>query len=408
MMKWFQDHHVWTKLLAFTLAIVLWAIVIRGENPQRTMDIGGVPVQLIGESQIRAVSDLVVTGMPNSQMSVKVRGSFSRLGQISSNDIIVRADVSKFTVPGTFYVEYDVSTPIGVTYEGSTPTKIQVTFDKIVEKELDVVIEYVGELDEGLTVGKASVSPSTMMVRGTMSAMENAKNAVVKINLSDLNESFDGDMEYSIVDNDGKRIDSPFTNSPVDSVKVSVPIYMTKSVELSVTKIGNKYISESSINSVIEPENVTVYGEASVIRDIESINVGAVNVGNFVISDTEVYNITLPEGVEFFGNPISSCEVTTYIEEFSSAQIILKDFILINIPENMKPEIENDDITVTVRGTDEALYGLTKDDFKAVADLSVTQPLSGFQTLPLIITCAKDGVEVFGTSYSIVVNTGKE
>ena len=157
MMKWFSDHHVWTKLLALVLAIALWAVVISMDNPERRMEIGDVPVQLIGENQISSANSLVVTDISDEDISVRLQGTFSNLGKIDKDNIIVRADVSNFTVPGTFYLEYDVSTPVGITYLGGSPARIQVTLDQMIEKELEVRIEYDGQLEEGLEIVKRQV-----------------------------------------------------------------------------------------------------------------------------------------------------------------------------------------------------------------------------------------------------------
>lgn len=406
MMEWLKAHHIFTKLLALAMAIALWAIVIGSDNPERTMDVDDAEVQLIGESAIRANYNLVVTNVSHPKVSIRLRGTFSRLGEIESDDVIVRADVSKFTVPGTFYLNYDVSVPNGVTVSRKTPERIQVTLDKIVDKELDVRVEYEGTLEEGLEIREAVASPTKITVYGVSSVLENAQYAVVKLNASDLTEDFAGDMPYYIADAEGKRLTSDYTNSLTDTIYVEIPVYMLKTVPLSVETQGNDLISGDRIQVELLPETVSIYGKASVIRQIEEIPVGTVDVSDFLVSSTQTFPITLPEDVEFAGNTIKSVEANITLDGIHSSQISVTDFTLENEPEDHKVTVETINIVVTVRGTREALKDLDGEDFTIVADVANRPSSIGRQLVPLRVECRREGVEVWG-SYSVVISVSE-
>lgn len=406
-MEWFKARHIWTKLLALALAIALWAIVISSENPERTMDVDDAAVQLIGESAIRANYGLVVTDISHPEVSIRLKGTFSRLGEIESGDVIVRADVSKFTVPGTFYLDYDVSVPNSVTVSSKTPERIQVTLDKIVEKELEVRVEYEGTLEEGLEIVEAVASPTKITVYGVSSVMDNAQYAVVKLNASDLTENFSGDMEYYVADADGKRLDSEYTSSLTDTVYVEIPVYMTKTVPVTVEKKGNDIIPEENIIVEMLPETVSIYGEASVVREVEEIPVGTVDVQDFAASCTQVFPVTLPEGVEFAGNTVKSVEASVTLDGIQASQISVTDFQLENIPENLNVTVETINIVVTVRGTRDSLKDLNAEDFQAGIDLSGRPVSTGRQLVTLDVGCLKEGVEVWG-NYSVVINVSEK
>lgn len=403
MMEWFKAHHIWTKLLALALAITLWAIVISSENPERTMDVDDAAVQLIGESTIRANYGLVVTNISHPEVSIRLKGTFSRLGEIEAGDVIVRADVSKFTVPGTFYLNYDVSVPNSVTVSSKTPERIQVTLDKIVEKELEVRVEYEGTLEEGLEIVEAVASPTKITVYGISSVMENAEYAVVKLNAGDLTENFSGDMEYYVADADGKRLDSEYTSSLTNTIYVEIPVYMTKTVPVTVEKKGNDIIAEENILVEMFPETVSIYGEASAIREIEEICVGKIDVKDFVVSSAQAFPISLPEGVEFAGNPIKSVEANVTLDGIQSSQISVTEFDLENVPADLNITVETINIVVTVRGARDDLKDLSAEDFRISADLSNRTLSSGRQLAALSVECLREGVEVWG-SYSVVIN----
>ena len=344
-----------------------------------------------------------MTNISHPEVSIRLKGTFSRLGEIEAGDVIVRADVSKFTVPGTFYLNYDVSVPNSVTVSSKTPERIQVTLDKIVEKELEVRVEYEGTLEEGLEIVEAVASPTKITVYGISSVMENAEYAVVKLNAGDLTENFSGDMEYYVADADGKRLDSEYTSSLTNTIYVEIPVYMTKTVPVTVEKKGNDIITEENILVEMFPETVSIYGEASAIREIEEICVGKIDVKDFVVSSAQAFPISLPEGVEFAGNPIKSVEANVTLDGIQSSQISVTEFDLENVPADLNVTVETINIVVTVRGARDDLKDLSAEDFRISADLSNRTLSSGRQLAALSVECLREGVEVWG-SYSVVIN----
>ena len=66
------------KLLAFLLAVILWGIVIYNENPERTLDIANIPVEILGESTLLQNSGLVVSEIGNETVSITLKGTLVR------------------------------------------------------------------------------------------------------------------------------------------------------------------------------------------------------------------------------------------------------------------------------------------------------------------------------------------
>lgn len=410
MMQWFKNHHIWTKILAVVIAIGLWAIVIASENPEKSMDIS-TDVELIGESTIRAGSNLIVTSISDPDVTIRVKSTFSRLGEISAEDIVVRADVSKFTVPGRFALNYDVSLPYNVTRVGQSPETIYVTLERIVEKQLAVRVEYDGELEEGLEIIEAIAEPTVVTVFGVESVMENAKYAVIKLNASDLRTDFSGDRKYYIADADGKRLDSEYTSSLTETVHIDVPVYMTKEVPLTVERVGNEYIDESKIIVDLFPASVSVYGKAELLRELEEINVGTVDVSEFGISTMKTFDIILPEGVEFSGNSVASVEADISLDGITTTQVSITEFVQINIPpEELNVLIETINIVLSVRGEKDDIKLLKPEDFTVTVDVSARSNETGRQQVPVVVECKNPDIEILNPgNYTIIINvTEKE
>lgn len=406
MMNWIKTHHVGLKILAALAAIALWAFAIVTENPERTMDFVDIHVQLIGEASIRSSQNLIVTDISDPEVSVRLRGSFTRLGEISENNIIVRADVSRYTEPGTFMISYDVSVPNGVTVDSKSPEKIRVTIDKYIEKELDVRVEYDGQLEEGLELGEAAATPRKVKVNGIASVLDNAQYAVVQISAAELTESFSGDLAYYVADADGKPLESEYTVLASDLIHLDIPVYMTKDLTLEVEKIGNDIVSPEDMNVSLSTDVVTVRGEAELVRELDSIRLGSIDVRDFRDTATVSFPLELPEGVELVGTPIHTVSATATLDNIELTTISISSFEMENKPEDLEVTIDTFNAVITVRGRSAAIRGLTADDFRASVDIAKRNSEYGRQLIPIKLECLRTGVEILG-EYSIIINVPK-
>ena len=59
------------KILSLALSIVLWAVVMDVDNPERNMRFDDVPVRIIGASQLKAATGLeLIEGEDTTSLSV--------------------------------------------------------------------------------------------------------------------------------------------------------------------------------------------------------------------------------------------------------------------------------------------------------------------------------------------------
>ena len=406
MMQWLKAHHVGMKVLAILLAVALWAFAIATDNPERTMDYDGIGVQLIGGATIRSNNNLIVTEISNPQVTVRLRGSFTRLGEVEDSNIIVRADVSRFTEPGTYLVDYDVSVPNGLTVDGKNPEKLRLTIDQYVEKELEVRAVYDGQFEDSLDVGSAVITPEKVRVSGIASVLDNAQYAIVMVDAAALTESFEGDLDFFVADGDDKPLDSEYTSYAQSLVHVEIPVYMTKDIPLEVEKIGNSIIPPENMIVNLSMDEVRIHGEAQIIREIESLMLGSIDVSTFLSTATETYTLELPEGVEIVGSPINSIIAQVTLDGIESAQISLDkdDIEFENVPEGIEVTNETLNVVITVRGRTDDIRDLSAEDFHASVDISERASLVGRQMSPLKIECLREGVELWG-NYNVVLTT---
>lgn len=403
MKAFLKKYHILMKLLALLIAVALWAFVLYNENPERSIDLTNVPVELLGESELLQ-KGLVVSHMENETVTVKASSNFQSLRDITADDVTVRADVSGYTEAGTYSLSYDVSfLPNGITVQERTPERISIEIEEIVEKELEVRVEYEGTLEEGILLDEATVEPQVVRVSGIASVMEQAAYAVVRLDAASLTEDYSGECEYMIMDAEGNLIESEFTRHLDRTVQVDLPVYMAKTVPVDVNISASAGVPKTNVDVTYEPEEITIYGKASVIRPMKSVNIGDVSVRDFVLTYDKSFSVTLPEGVDFYEDPVETVNVHVSLRDIDTVQLEVTNISLENVPETAVVDLETTSLEITVRAQLNKLKDVDANNFKVSVDLAEIDLQVGRQLVPATVKISMGGYDVCGT-YHVMIN----
>ena len=407
MREFFRKHHIWMKLLALLIAVTLWAIVIYNDNPERSMDVTNIPVELLGQTSLLQNSGLVVSKIENPTVSIMLTGTFSALGAVDTDDITVRADVSHYTEAGNYTLSYDVSLPDGVTIAERTPRRIPIVIERVVEKELPIRVEYEGTLADGVHLDEATVEPSVVTVSGTESMMERAAYAVVKLDASELTKDYSGECAYVIADVDGNTLDSEFNRYIDKTVQVDIPVYLSKTVPVEVNVIASAGVPKTNIVTTYEPSEVTVYGRSSDISSLKSLKLGDVSVRDFTLTYDKDFALILPEGVSFYDEVVEQVNVHISFRDITTTQITVSNILLENVPEKAVVELETPNLEIMIRGQTDKLKNVDVSNFRVSVDLADIDLQGGRQLVPAVVKISIGGYDVCG-SYSVIVNVSEE
>lgn len=102
------------KLLSLALSIVLWAVVMDIDNPERNMRFDDVPVRVIGASQLKASTGLELIEGENTTVTVSLRGQSKSVGEVRASQITATVDISGLTEAN----EYDLPVTVSVSKSG--------------------------------------------------------------------------------------------------------------------------------------------------------------------------------------------------------------------------------------------------------------------------------------------------
>lgn len=337
------------KIVSLIFAIILWGFVTNSTNPDRVKTLRDVPVVLQGletlEEKGLTVRDDFEKLLPTVTVKVNVKNSDYRL--VDKNVVFVSVDVSEIVKdgPNSVSVVPSFSNMVDVSLASIEPQAINITIDKILEKEIPVTINTTGQLSQGLV----SVDPQydkTVLIKGSSYYVERITDAIVDVDLSTLK---DGDVISQVcrfTDSEGNAIKFDSTRIDVDmdiQTKKEVSI-STKDAALNSDKVASGYEFES-----ISAGKITVCGHASDLQNITEINIQPIDLkGKDATFTTVPVELILPDGVTLLegqGMPQAKVQIVT-----KKKTVTVKRAITVSgLGENMTATITSGNQTVTVK-----------------------------------------------------------
>jgi len=156
------------KLLSLLCALVLYAFLHGTENAQRTFS-----VSILSLMPPDAANRTLVTQLP-TEVSVTLRGSRTQLDDLHADDLgSLRLDLRtgrKTSIdldPSMFHV------PPGLTVEQIIPSAIELRWDDVISRSIQVQVARTGDPAPGFTVkGPIVVEPPNVQARGPRSIVE--------------------------------------------------------------------------------------------------------------------------------------------------------------------------------------------------------------------------------------------
>ena len=353
---------------------------------QKTVMFNDTSAEVLKDQKVEAIYNeeaYVVEGLPD-KVDITLMGSRSDLF------IAKQSTASKVTVdltglkPGTHKVNIEYMRPNDSVEYSVNPSVATVNvYPKVSEsKTLTTDLLNQDSLDDKLVIDNVKPEVDKVVIKGAddESAINSLKKvATVKalVDLSSLNNQEVGtvtlkDVPLKAYDSNGNSLDIEIVPSKIKvTVDLSSP---SKTVPIRVIPKGSVTFGNAISSISLSESNVTVYGQQSVLDNLEYV---PVNVDVSGLKENREYKLELnkPKGVK----SMSVNNVTVGITLGTSTD---KDINDVNIDvRNLDDKYsvqglsENDiRVTVNVKGVESVLNGLTSDDITAYIDLKGYKP----------------------------------
>ncbi len=222
------------KILSLVFAIFLWIYVYYKDTPfQENLAVTSfvVPIEVKG-----LASDLTVVEMQDD-VFVKVRGNKDIISDMKAGGVRASVDLSNKST-GTYRVLVQASSLVEVV--SVEPQAVDIKIDKLIEKTVDITLEFEGKPKSGYVVSGENVKilPESVRVKGPEGAMVNVNKVLVKPDISNADLSLKK-MEVPFITDRQGNIVSGLTVKPSEvEVRIEIipdRIYRTVPIIPSIT-----------------------------------------------------------------------------------------------------------------------------------------------------------------------------
>jgi len=209
-MAYHPFRHLGLKVLAITLASVLWFTVAGEHVVERSLR---VPLAVRNlPTHLEIVGDL-----PDS-VDVRVRGSSAQLSRLDPGDVVAMLDLSSDrTGQRLFHLRADeVRVPYGIEVAQVIPPTIPLTLEKSVKRSVPIVPATDGDPAAGFVVGRIVAEPSTVMVMGPESHVRDIAAATTEaVNIDGKDQRVREVVNIGVTDSQVRLVDMPQTTTVV-------------------------------------------------------------------------------------------------------------------------------------------------------------------------------------------------
>ena len=405
----------WTKrefvaIVSLFLAVLVWLTVTMVIDTNTNITFRNIKVDFSYDSRQYTALGLDIVNEPEAQVSVRLDGSGTTLGEISEKDIVVYPDYS--AVKGAGAQQLNLIVRVVNSRYGSNvradivsgSRTVMVVFDTIVSKNFPITPDVEGlNLAENYALNRTACSPLEVTVTGPESEVEKINSAVARVEVDGtITESVTRKAPIELLDADGNQINLEYATMNVADTDVIMTVYLQKELPLSVNFINAPPSFDlSTLQYSLSQESLMIAGPAKQVESLDKIDVASFDLSSYVQNQSYQLAVELPTGliaVEDISNVTLQIDNSDYI----SRTINVNNIRTVNIPVGMEVTPQSKRISnVTVVGPRQSVENLSPSNLEAILDGGDITVASGLENVPATISIpAHSDVFVVG-SYSV-------
>lgn len=352
-----------TFLLSLVAALAIWAVAIQESDRSQRL-LFEIPVQVVGlpaNSQISRHPETV---------EIRVEGPTSIVEKLVADDFTAELDVTELPA-GEHVVPIVVHEDINrVQIVDQVPQQVAIIIERIVTKDIPVLVDVRGEVPRGYVRLEPFVDPEVITVTGPASRVDPLAEARVDIFLDFPREDVTRVRTPTFYNRQGEITSVSGLNLSTREVQITVPIdeqsgYALKSVIVNFAgepAPGYRVLSVSA-----EPDSVLVTGRPTQIEQVSFVGTETIDVNGLRESITVPAALNLPPGLEL--EDVQSVIVRVEIEPILTSDVVRKEPEIRNLGEGLTATLDVQQVVVFIAGPFDKLEALTDEDVRVTLDL---------------------------------------
>ena len=267
------------KILAFLIAAFLWLIVVNIDDPVGDKTFSNIPVQVVHEEVITDNNNTYQIVDNTQEVNVTVTAQRSVLDKIKAEDIQATADMKELTMRTQVPIEVTIKGYTGK-YEkaNANPRNLQIQIDEEAKNNFPITPTTTGTVREGYVVGELKALPEKVTLRGPKRIINSISKVTAEADVSGLSEDETLEGKLVLYDSNNNVIDQTLlaNNLGKEGVSVEVNLLQVKRVQVKIDTADISAAEGYKLGTItVEPQEVSVTGEKSVLSNVSEISIPA-------------------------------------------------------------------------------------------------------------------------------------
>lgn len=390
------------KLLSVMMAVVLWFVVVMTNNPKDTKTFYDVPVKLVNVELLEKEGKVYEVLDGTDLVRVTVEMPRNRMSELTKEDIVAEADVSKLTEINTVPITCFVINPeLNISDIKCNRDAVRLSVEEEATKWLNVQCTPQGSVGEGYVVDGVDKSPTRIKIVGPKSAVDKVSSVVAEVDVTNAISNVTVNVEPQFYDAEGNLLELPNVTRNEDTIHVEVKVLATREVPLELSYVGEPgegYLVTGRIEA--NPPTVMVAGTLNALVGVSKIVIPAEEID--ITGATEDYSASvsirkyLPDNVKLVEveGMNGRANVTVGIEprEERTLTISQRNISIQSLPEGFEADFDQEagahrliisGLSADVSGIDQATVRGTVDVAAWMESENMSQLAAGTYRLPV-------------------------
>ncbi len=400
-------------VVSLLASVILWIFITGEEMEEYRRTFPGVKVELVGESSLRDMRNLVITDLDTNTVTVELVGPRRIIASMNAADLTAEVNVGQLMRSAYTSQRYDLVFPDGtdsskITINRQTPEVVNFMVSEITKKSIPVSGSFDGSLAPGFMGETAEFEPATITVSGPEIYLKNIDRAWVSFAKEDVSSTYEVETGFVLLNKEGEECSTKGLSFSTDTVIARLPINEIKDIPLSVDVIEGAGAVAANTKISIEPKYITLSGDSAMLAGLNKISLATIDLTDFASTFSDTYKIVFNDELS---NLSGITEATVNVEVVGLTtrefKISASNLSYINVTEGYTADILSEGLTVLIRGTEEQLNAIRSENLRAVADLVDYDESVGSYNAPVKIYV--DGFTDVGAvgKYTILIELGK-
>lgn len=405
------------KILAFLIAAFLWLIVVNIDDPVDDKTFSNIPVQVVHEEVITDNNNTYQIVDNTQEVSVTVTAQRSVLDKIKSEDIQATADMKELTMRTQVPIEVTIKGYSGK-YEkaNANPRNLQIQIDEEAKNNFPITPTTTGTVREGYVVGELKALPEKVTLRGPKRIINSISKVTAEADVSGLSEDETLEAKLVLYDSNNNVIDQTLlaNNLGKEGVSVEVNLLQVKKVPVKIDTSEISAAEGYKLGTItVEPQEVSVTGEKSVLSGVSEISIpaSALQMENLTQRTETTVDISsyLPNSVSLSEQNANKVVVSIPVQQpgAKSFEVSTSSIVVNNLSSNLSINYDSTvDLEIQIKGPSDVLNVFSPAKKVSIDLKEYTEP--GTYVVPVSVELPEGCSLVNDVSVEIVLEKQKQ